>query len=386
MARLWATGFELNATLEYLNATGTIAFSTTTVRSGTYSLQIGSLSSGVAEGADNNFRDTTSNGPFFQSVFINIATLPSAENRIIAFRGGTTDFAYITLDSAGALLLYDEDGVIGSASSAISTDTWTKIDLKFDKSPAPGSHVVEGRLNDSVFATASNRTISGGVDKLRVGGNLGAETQTIGSWFFDDWKVNDIAGGAETSYPGTGKITHQKPDAVGDASDWTNDYTAVDEVTPDDAATFAASNTLNQIDDHNLEASSIGDSDTVNLVNVGMRISGAGASANATYVLRIKASAGGTVEESVSFTPSNATWRTNRAGANPVAFRFTLYDLPGASTTAWTKADLDTTQIGYRLSATSTNAAQISTVWLLVDYAAAGGGTPSISTMLMMGV
>jgi len=46
----------------------------------------------------------------------------------------------------------------------------------------------------------------------------------------------------------------------------------------------------------------------------------------------------------------------------------TLYDLPGSSTTAWSDGTLDTAQIGYDLTSASTSAAQISTVWMLVDY------------------
>ena len=89
--------------------------------------------------------------------------------------------------------------------------------------------------------------------------------------------------------------------------------------------------------------------------------------------MRIKASASGTVEESTSFTTPNSTWYTNDNAA-PRNYRLTLYDLPGASTTSWTKADLDTTQIGVRISLNNVNDAYVSTLWLLVDHKPTAGG------------
>jgi hypothetical protein len=56
------------------------------------------------------------------------------------------------------------------------------------------------------------------------------------------------------------------------------------------------------------------------------------------------------------------------ANANPRNYALTLYDLPGASTDSWTKATLDTAQIGVRHTVDNgTNAVNVSTLWLLVD-------------------
>jgi len=123
-------------------------------------------------------------------------------------------------------------------------------------------------------------------------------------------------------------------------------------------------------------APAAGISRAISLVQVGARFNGAGASANATFALRIKAAASGTVEESANITPTNTTWVTNAAAA-PYNYSLTLYDLPGGSTAAWTKADLDTAQIGVNLVASSTNVARVSTIWLLVEYAAAVGVIPN---------
>lgn len=372
MARIWSSGFELNSVgtgVEWDNVSGgTIV--TSPVRSGTYAYKPTPLTSGSRKALRYLIRALDGNGPFYFRTYFNVDTLPTAENGIILLRqttGAGSDRAYVTIDDVGALRLYDEDGVIGSASSALSLNTWHRIEIKWDRTGAAGSHVVRAQLDGTEFAAATNRDISTGIADFVVGCNCLNEVQTTGTWYFDDCAVNNELGGFLTSYPGDTKIIHLTPNAAGDASAWTNDYTYVDEITPDDATTLVSSNTLNEEDLHNLSASGIGASDTVNLVAVGARFNGAGASANAGFKLEIEASAGGTIEQSAEITPTNTTWRTN-ASAVPWNHPLILYDLPGASTTAWTQADLDSAQIGYKLTTTSTNAAQISTLWALVDY------------------
>jgi len=227
------------------------------------------------------------------------------------------------------------------------------------------------RLDTVEFAGAATRSLSVGINRTRFGGNLNSEAQTTGEWFFDDVLINSNSGSFQNSYPGPGSIKHLKPNAAGDNSAWSNDYQSVDEVTPDDATTFCASNTLDQIDDHELEASGL-TNESISFVVVGYRANRTGGTTpNPTFVLRIKASSGGTVEESSAITPDTA-WAV--AASN----KLILYDLPGASSTAWTPADLDTAQIGYRLSnSPGTRTAQVSTVWLLVRYVAPAVLSPS---------
>jgi hypothetical protein len=51
-----------------------------------------------------------------------------------------------------------------------------------------------------------------------------------------------------------------------------------------------------------------------------------------------------------------------------------LVDLPGASSTAWTKAALDATGIGARISVDDTDVLRISAIWLAVDHKPGAGG------------
>lgn len=379
MARLTGVGLELNSTTDLVEVedTNSGAIASSILRSGSYSAQ-GVMTSGTRRGFLIQFKDAANDGPFFIRVYFLYKTLPTAENHIIVCNfddavSSTGRLAYITLDNTGALRLYDEDGSIGSASSALSAGTWYRVEIQFNSTGGGATDIVRARIDGVEFAGASNRNLSLGIRSVKFGSNLNAEAQSTGEWYFDDIAINDGTGSSQTSYPGSGKIIHLKPNAAGDNNQLegaaSTNYQDVDEVTPDDATTHitTVSDATNEIDDYNIEApDAIAPDDTITLVQVGVRFAGGGASSNDSFVVRIKASASGTVEESSNITPASTSYRTN-APLAPRNHPLTLYDLPGASTTAWTRADLVTTQIGIKKSADSTNGALISTLWLLVE-------------------
>ena len=375
MARIILSGFERNsvaAGIEVNNSFGTPTVTTTNQRSGTYGLEISSLSSTVAKGVYWQLVTADSDGPFFYRVYLKIGTLPSAENRIISSGGsitaGTDNRWYITLDSGGLLRLYDEDGQIGSASIALTTGRYYCIEVRYDSTAADGSHVVRALLDFLEFAGSSTRTVPSGVFAFHIGGNIASEAQTTGAWYFDDIAVNNSSGSSQNSYAGEEELILLKPDNTGDNSAWTNTYTNIDEVTPDDATTIIESTTLDAIEDVNLEASpaAIATTDTITLVAVDHRFRADGA-AEPGFVTRIKATASGTVEESAEMTPTNTAFRTNGMTA-VLTPSIVIYDLPGASTTAWTKTELDTAQIGVRISTDATNNIEVTTMGLYVGH------------------
>jgi hypothetical protein len=402
MARLKSIGLELNSTsvsnggIEISTSTGS-AFSIQTgvVRTGTYALKITGLSSGTASGVAYNHDSGGASGPNFYRTYFRPETLPSAEQRIIALIGfasynlGST-VAYITIDNTGVLRLYDEDGVIGSASAALTLNTWNSIEIYFDKATGgPGSHIVKARLNGVEFASASNRNLAQSTLGFWVGGNLGGEAQTQGVWYFDDLAINSNIGSFQNSYPGEGMITRFKPNADGDNHAWAtagpvagtaNNYTNVDEVTPNDATDSVESSANGSRDSYNMEdtTATIGASDTINVVHVEVRYVSEGAGTGDSFALQIKGSASGTIEESANITPSGTSWTTNGNSA-PRTPPLTLYDMPGASTTPWTKSDLDNMQAGiHQVDASGSFTTDVTAVWVTVDSTpAAGGATPS---------
>jgi hypothetical protein len=397
MARLWSCGFELNSASTGIELTNTSNFTVqaTTVRSGGFAGRIFSLASGVARGFTEQFIAAAGNGPFFPRAYYRFATFPSAENRFIGLNDtnslSTTD-VWMTIDSGGVVRLYDEDGVIGSPSSALSLNVWYRFEFQYDRTPAAGSQVVRGYIDGTEFAGSAARSLSVATTYLICGGNLGLEAQTTGDWYIDDVAINDNAGSFQNSLPGEGEIIHLRPDAAGDLATWArggtdsgSNFGQVDENPPTDATDFVLENTTNAdpalcSDMYNLDATpaAMDSDDVINVVQIGFRCAVDNATgADPDMVLRIEASSGGTVEESAAIDVNNTAWRTNNNGSI-LNYLFTLYDLPGASTTGWTKADLDAAQAGLRLSVTDTHNAQVTAEWVLVDHKPAGAAPKSL--------
>lgn len=398
MARINTAGFELNSATNNmeLGTSGSPTISSTTFRSGAYAGRISSLSSGTLKSFSMPFAASGSggDGPYWARTYFRYATLPSAENRIMSFRdtNAGADKAYITIDNTGVLALYNGSAVqIGSDSSALSANTWYGIEMRIDRSPAAGSEVIEARLwvdggTPSVFATSSAQTIATNAgDTFRVGGNLGAEAQTTGDWFFDDIAVNNSTGSSQNGYPGIGHVIHLRPSAAGDAANFSRggadsgaNWSQANEVTPNDSTNNLTDNVANETDDYNIDdtPSHLNSASVINVVHVGVRFNTTDStSTDPGIVLRIKDDTGGTVQESAEIVCSTTTWNTH-AVANPRIPSLTLYDLPGASTTAWTKAKLDTAQIGVRVSTGDTHNAQFTAIWLCVDY------TPGVASSI----
>jgi hypothetical protein len=367
-------------TQEYPGVSGG-TFTATNARTGNC-YRVSSLVSGTAQRARAQFAAAASNGPYFFRLYVRFATLPLSEDRFTYVSNSATIDAgvvvYLTIDALGNVRLYDEDGQIGSASSALSTGTYYRIEYEVNRGGSAGAHVVRARIDGTEFAGANNRDLSVGINMLYMGGNLHLETITVGDWSFDDVAINDGLGSYEYSYPGDGAYMLLRPNAAGDNNAWTNDYTTVDDTSPNDATDFQASNTLNAIIDHNLTdmPAGIGNTDTIKLVTVNSRHNGAAASANSTFVLRAKMSSSGVVEESAAIQPTSTTWRTNDVGNTTLKPPLTLYDMPGPINTFITKTDLDLAQIGARISVANTNNAQISMLWMGVEWSSVARSTP----------
>lgn len=334
MARLWSSGFELNsntAGMEWTVISGSPTIQTTTVRSGTYAGQITSLSSGTPKYWLYKYAAAVSNVNF-QRFYFRVATLPSAENRIFVLNNSSdvsTPLIYITIGSGGALRLYDEDGAIGSASSALSTNSWYRIETEFDISAAAGSHIVKARIDGVEFAAATNRSIGVGALAVAYGGNLGSEAQTTGNWYYDDIAINDNTGSFQNSYPGEGEIIFLLPNAAGDNAGWTEGtsalFSAIDEIPPNTTDYIATHDLL--ISDFNLAdtPAALESTDTINVVQVGVRFSKDDIDPGFTFVTRFKVTPGGTVEEGTGISPTSTTYFSNRT-ADPRNPALTLYD------------------------------------------------------------
>lgn len=399
MARLWSSGFEANtltADVEFTSSSGTPTLQGTTVRTGLVALQINGLTSATAKYIEYQYLASEATSKRFFRFYFRATTLPSAENSISSWNdaaGSGTPSVRVTVDNTGVFRLYDEDGQIAAGgpnsngtSNAISTGVWYRIEVNIDTTLAGGSQVVEAKIDGTVYATSSTRNIAATNQGFHwnLGGNLNAEAQTQASWFFDDLAINDATGSFQNSYPGSGSIIHLHPNADGDNHGWNvaaaagtaNNYQNVDEATPNDVdfVNTATALVVNATDDYNIDATpaDLGSGSTINVVQVGVRFNSSAAVSSDTFVPRIKASSGGTVEDGNALSSATATWNTNALAA-PRDYPLTLYDLPGASTTVWTKTDLDAAQIGLRMSVDINQSVSVSKTWLLVDYIPSAG-------------
>lgn len=393
MARTNSSGFEINtvtAGVEFVTVTGSPVIQSGVVRSGSFALEISSLASATSMYVRTAGTVTLANN--FVRFYFRYAVAPSAENRIFVLGPSatvtTTPGVWITLDNSGALALYDEDGKIGSSSSALTVDTWYRIELQVNTQGAGATDIVNALIDGVEFAGSTTRNIANGVNNVFMGGNLNAEAQTTGTWYFDDFATNDDAGSFENSYPGEGSIIHLYPNGAGDNSDWTGTFADIDENPPDDATTFIADNTLDHIQDVTIDdtPADLGASSLIKVVQFAVRYNvSATTSTDPAFVPRIKASSGGTVEEGTAIVAGQSAWATRGAGAGSATILIT-YDLPGASTTAWAKSDLDQAQIGVRISTGDTDSVQVTALWLLVEYVPAGAPSTTVQDIIGSGI
>ena len=376
--RLFSSGFELNSTgadVEWSAIVNSPAINSTTVRSGTYSLQ--TENGGGQEYIRYHFEAANAAGDYYARAYLRIVTGFDASDATVLSLLDTSNSrrAYIRLTASETLTLHDEDGQIGSASGTLSTGVWYRVELRMNTTPSAGSHIVDGRLDGSSFASSSSRSIGTNIARMAIGLHASADAEstvnTVGDLLWDDIALNKNQGTSQNSWPGSGKIVHLKPNASGDFTQWAvcgacsiNNHDNVDEVTPNDVSDYNEETTTGEIDDYNIENSSLGVSDTANVLHVGVRFRTSSATQE-DFRVRLKDAASGVPIESETLSPASTTWVTNRTAA-PYNYPLTAYTRPEQDT-AWSDTQLDSAQIGVRDIAGS-GTVQVSTIWLLVDY------------------
>ena len=375
MARLWTAGAELQtatAGIEFSTIITTAPVVETSIkRSGNAAWRISNAA--AVEG----FRQThtSAQGAFFFRFYLYIVALPTAAAHIIG--GARTTGANkvtIRLTSGGALQLYNSEDAaqVGSDSSALDLETWYRIEMTYDSTTL--SSTTCAALIDGVEFAAGTVDITATPTIFGIFTTAGDATMDI---IVDDLAINDTSGSFQTSWPGAEHVIALRPNGNGDNSDWggsdgnsTDNYLLVNEVPPS-STEYVEDNTANQIDDYELEATpaAMESNAVINVVHVGVYAAVSDATGgDPDIVLRIKSASGGTVEESSSLDCNSVTYQGPAPLPALTTYALTLYDLPGASTTAWTKADLDTAQAGVREAVTDTHFARVAALWVMVGY------------------
>ena len=281
-----------------------------------------------------------------------------------------TDGVEVSIDDTDchlALRNFRDDVQIGASSAALDLDTWYGVEFSYayDTGYSTLKYWKDGFYGTTLTTVVSNGAALANLAIASCAIGLGLSDTTTGEGYCDDWAINDNTGSYQNSWPGEGKVIMLQPNATGDVTNWSGTYASVNENPPDDASTIIQSKTLNQESLFRFGASGIGATDIVNVVQVNARYAGAGASANSTFKLEIEKVTGGTVQQSAAITPANTTWITNGVGLASIPLLTAHVDPDG---NAWTKATLDTLQAGVKCTTSSTNYANVSTLWVAVEY------------------
>lgn len=267
MSRIWSSGSELQsvtAGVEFTTGAGAPTIDTTTFRSGAAALRVNTTDDVLY-----TFSAADAEDGFYCRFYIYIVTLSSTGTRnIFGFQDAANTLQVaLQLTVDGTLILRNvEDGAnVGSASPALSTGQWYRIEMKFD-STTLASTVVEARINGVPFASGTV-DLANGANRLRW---ICIASEASLDFLIDDIALNDDSGSFQNSWPGEGEIIHLRPNAAGDADEWdlTTTYENIDEITPDDGTTIISSLTSGQIHDVNVDATpaSLAATDRVSVV------------------------------------------------------------------------------------------------------------------------
>lgn len=392
-ARLWTSGIELNdALIEFGDTSGTVSVSTTQVRTGTYALRSNPT---TARGdADINLGTGIEGADVYARFYLYIASTPSANTPIFEF---TNDSAYticglqLKTDRTLQLYVYTDTGTpstaanhVGSPSTALSTDTWYRIEVACNRTAGGNPTSASARIDGTQFASGSKTVNSGsnGIRRVFFGVDVTGWGQTAtADLYFDDIAINDTSGASQTSFPGSGRVAISRPNAVGDnqpdscndiacSGGGTGGYLQIDETTPDNSTSFIDLDTATSIGDFGMQnASTIGiDSyDTVSLVDIGIALREE-LSAATLYTPRIKSASGGTVLSLTAADAGNTTWRLNPTGTTEYSNRLVSYTDPTTGI-AWTPTgtnSIDNMQAG--VASTDADDIDVTMIYAYVEF------------------
>lgn len=398
-ARLWSSGCEfqsdlpgngLNTLLEFTDGVATSTNGNATVytaikHSGNSSCRFNAAAAdGTIQARTMYLQTQTATDQYFRFYFY-IVSAPDEDAAIFQVwdRGIDGWEGGLVLETDRQLHWANDEGATdGQGTTVLATGQWYRIEINYDAVDQVLVYVDGAQEFDSGAHTGDS------VDTMNLDLcdntpiTCGADGIAQGEWLFDDVAMNDTAGTAQTGLPGAGNIVYMQPDSAGDGNGCSaGDSTSIDELTPDDATTICVldADVGGDIIDVNAESSSnagIDSYDTITLILVGLRASGASAATYA-YNARIKSAAGGTTSSGSALSRAVTTYQTNGGTANVVgAYTLASYTDP-TTAVAWTPTgtnSLDNMQIGANASDGNPNV-HVSTIWALVEYL--DGAAPS---------
>lgn len=375
MARLNHVGFELNSLtngVEFISVgTNTGSIQTSIVHGGVYAYR-NNPSASIQNVTMQMATGTLKTG--FARFYYYVTTHPASGSLVFAIvdSSGTNILMRLRGTGSGLRVINGPPNTQVGSDFTVSTGAYHYIDIKLFSNSSTGTIDV---LLDGVSKVSVTGQNTGGQDIAVF--QFGSGAALTHDYYIDDVALNDSTAdilGSNTSYPGVGKIICMRPDSAGDSTQWTiggsspaaTNFGSVNEVTPDDGVTFVESVTANQIDMYNCGASGIGSSDTVKAVGIGVRLANDVADVVTALQVRVESAASGTIQSSAGIAMGTTIWRTN--GPSTLFNPYPIMSDATPDSVPWTKANLDSMQIGIKLLTAGTNKLRVSTMWAMVDY------------------
>jgi hypothetical protein len=221
VARLRTIGFEVQRLTTSVNSNGegenslyagVVNNDTTNQRSGAACISIANASSVFRI---NTLGGTTLGRSYYHSFYFKASTpaqgtartifrIATAADAAVAWFQLGTDGKIRTLNAAGA--------AVGIASGVLNAGQYYKLDMRIQQhtSPTTSNGIIETYIDTIQLASSSAENLNTvAFDRVDLGNNTG--TAPTGTFYYDDYILNDNVGATNNSYPGFSKIILLKP-------------------------------------------------------------------------------------------------------------------------------------------------------------------------------
>jgi hypothetical protein len=282
-----------------------------------------------------------------------------AQTQIVTF----TDFLFggdmlsIRINTDNSLELWNENTTaqMGSDSRALVTGEVYRVELSYVNS----TRAATAYLNGEQFATGTVDADGDNLDQVHLGIGAGplAGIATTGEFNYDNYCHNDQTvpsqGTFETGLVGDEELILLMVNAAGDNStgsrggtDTGADFSQLNEKPPDDITTYYLFDANNEVIDLNIDSASAWwrDRTRIKMGYLVVRHAIASGSNPFGYNGRIKSEASGTLQNGVTRTHNDATWKTNGDTVPRITSLVSYIDPQNGA--PWTVARLETAQIG----------------------------------------
>jgi hypothetical protein len=184
---------------------------------------------------------------FFWRVYMRVAAAPPATADVIFFEGMT-----VRLTTGLALQFIRQSGTqAGSDSSALSLDTWYRVELMCVINASAQITSAELRLDGTTVGSFSGATDTGGsANRFGIGVNAALASAGSTSIFWDDFQCNDATGAANNTWVGASNVILMLPISDNNRGAWvaglgstTNLFDGVNNTPPVGVAEASATNT-----------------------------------------------------------------------------------------------------------------------------------------------